>query len=84
MSNYITVDGGTTNTRISLVVNGNIVDTVKYNVGVGKSIENKNILKSTIKDGIDKILRKNNMQSSEILRILASGMLTTEYGIYTL
>ena len=84
MSNYITIDGGTTNTRISLVINGNIVDTVKYNVGVGKSLENKNILKSTIKDGIDKILSKNNMQSSEILRILASGMLTSEYGIYTL
>ena len=47
MSNYITVDGGTTNTRISLVVNGNIVDTIKYNVGAGKSIENKNILKNT-------------------------------------
>lgn len=84
MINYIAIDGGTTNTRISLVVNGNIVDTIKYNVGAGKSINNKNILKSTIKDGIDKILRRNNMQSFEIQRILASGMLTSEYGIYTL
>ena len=72
MINYIAIDGGTTNTRISLVVNGNIVDTIKYNVGAGKSINNKNILKSTIKDGIDKILRRNNMQSFEIQRILAS------------
>ena len=84
MSNYITVDGGTTNTRISLVVNGNIVDTIKYNVGAGKSIENKNILKNTIREGISEILKRNNMQSSDILRILASGMLTSEYGIYTL
>jgi 2-dehydro-3-deoxygalactonokinase len=84
MSNYITVDGGTTNTRICLVVNGNIVDTIKYNVGAGKSVDNKNILKNTIKEGISEILKRNNIQSSEILRILASGMLTSEYGIYTL
>lgn len=84
MSNYITVDGGTTNTRICLVVNGKIVDTIKYNVGAGKSIDNNNILKNTIKEGILEILKRNNMQSSEILRILASGMLTSEYGIYTL
>lgn len=84
MSNYITVDGGTTNTRVCLAVDGNIVDTIKYNVGAGKSIDNKNILKSTIKEGISEILKRNNMQSSEILRILASGMLTSEYGIYTL
>lgn len=84
MSNYITVDGGTTNTRVCLAVDGNIVDMIKYNVGAGKSIDNKNILKSTIKEGISEILKRNNMQSSEILRILASGMLTSEYGIYTL
>lgn len=81
MSNYIAIDGGTTNTRINLVCGGKTVDTVKYNVGAGKSIGNKNILKETVKKGIDEILQRNGMQSSDIRRILASGMLTSEYGI---
>lgn len=84
MSNYIAIDGGTTNTRISLVVNNKIVDTRKYNVGAGKGIENKNILRDTIRDGIAEVLRRNNMTNSEIKRILASGMLTSEFGIYKL
>lgn len=81
MSNYIAIDGGTTNTRISLVTDNKIVDVIKFNVGAGKGIENKNILRDTIKSGIDEILKKNNRQPSEIKRILASGMLTSEFGI---
>lgn len=84
MPNYIAIDGGTTNTRINLVCNNIIIDTLKYNIGAGKNIENKNILKETLKNGIAQILNKNNMQSSDILRILASGMLTSEYGIHLL
>lgn len=84
MTNYIAVDGGTTNTRISLIRDNNITDTVKYSVGAGKGIENKNLLRDTIKVGIAEILEKNNMQSSDIKRILASGMLTSEFGIYKL
>lgn len=81
MSNYIAIDGGTTNTRINLVTDNKIKDIMKYGVGAGKSIESKNILRDTIKNGISEILKKNNMQKSEIKRILASGMLTSEFGI---
>lgn len=84
MSNYIAVDGGTTNTRISLIIDNKITDTIKYSIGAGKGIENKNLLKDTIKDGIKEILKRNNVQNTEIRRILASGMLTSEFGIYKL
>ena len=33
MANYLTVDGGTTNTRIYLVRNGRVEDTQKLSVG---------------------------------------------------
>ena len=35
MANYITVDGGTTNTRLYLVKNQCVVDTLKLTVGAG-------------------------------------------------
>lgn len=82
MSNYITIDGGTTNTRISLVLNGEIIDTVTYSIGAGNGIDNKSILKDTIRDGISEMLSRNDIKSSDIRRILASGMITSEFGIY--
>ena len=45
MANYICIDGGTTNTRINLVENGRIIDTLQFNVGARLSIENENLLK---------------------------------------
>ena len=33
MSLYITIDGGTTNTRITIVKNKKIIDTIKLNIG---------------------------------------------------
>lgn len=84
MSNYITIDGGTTNTRISLCRDHTIADTVKYNVGAGKAIENKTILRDTLRDGISEILTRNGVSENDITCILASGMLTSEFGIYKL
>ena len=34
MANYITIDGGTTNTRVNLVSEGKVEDTVKLGIGV--------------------------------------------------
>ncbi len=82
--NYITVDGGTTNTRISLVRDGKITDTLKYGVGAGKGIDDRNILAGTVKEGISEILARSGLKESEIIRVLASGMITSELGIYRL
>lgn len=81
---YITVDGGTTNTRISLVQSGKITDTLKYGVGAGKGIEDKNILARTVREGISEILARGGLKESDVCRVLASGMITSELGIYRL
>lgn len=84
MANYITIDGGTTNTRISLIKDLTITDTLKFNIGAKGGIENKELLKEVIKNGIYEILSKNNMKEKEVCRILASGMITSEFGLLKL
>jgi 2-dehydro-3-deoxygalactonokinase len=82
MANYITIDGGTTNTRVSLVCNNTILATKKMSIGAGK----KDIvsLKNAIKTAIKEILSENSLGEKDIKRILASGMITSEYGLCNL
>lgn len=80
--NYITIDGGTSNTRISLVKNKELVDTVKLSVGARNGINDTDELKNAVKCGIEEILQRNG--NCEIERILASGMITSEFGLYNL
>ncbi len=84
MSLYITIDGGTTNTRISLVENKKIVGNVKLNVGARMGIENKDLLKTEIKKAIERLLRENDIDEKDIVCILASGMITSEFGLCNL
>ena len=84
MSLYVTIDGGTTNTRVSLVKNKKIIDNIKLNVGARKDIENKDLLKTEIKSAIEKLLKENNLSERDIVRILASGMITSEFGLCNL
>ena len=81
---YLTLDGGTTNTRISLVRDRQIIDSVKLPIGARASIENREILKSEIKNAIKKLLSDNFLCENDITRILASGMITSEFGLYNL
>lgn len=84
MANYISIDGGTTNTRISLVVDGRIVGTKKYSIGAGAGAEGKKILVPTVAQGISELLAENNLSEKDIERILASGMITSEFGLHLL
>lgn len=84
MSVYITVDGGTTNTRISVVRDLKVIDTLKYNVGARLGIDSNAVLYETIRKGISEILRRNNLYEQDIKKILASGMLTSEFGLMKL
>ena len=52
MAIYITIDSGTTNTRISIINNFKIIDTLKFAVGAKSGIENKSVLINTMKNGI--------------------------------
>ena len=81
MANYLTIDGGTTNTRINLVSDGEIADTVKLKIGVRSNIDEKDTYKNEIKHGIHKILENNEMTESDIERIICSGMITSELGL---
>ena len=81
MAIYITVDGGTTNTRIYLVREGQITDSQKLSVGARNGSD---ALKAELKSGISEILGRNSLKPDNIDRILASGMITSEYGLLAL
>ena len=82
MADYITIDGGTTNTRLCLVSDGRILDTVKAQVGAGAM--NTGLLKETVRKGIEELLKRNHKSETDITRILASGMITSEFGLINL
>ena len=81
MTKYITVDGGTTNTRVHLVLNGTVTDRIKLSIGAKNAIDGKNGLKIALRDAIKALLERNGLSSRDIVRILASGMITSEFGL---
>lgn len=84
MKIYITIDGGTTSTRVSLVSNKIVKQTVKPNIGAGKNLENSADYKTEIKKAVEKLITDNGLLEKDITRILASGMITSEYGLCSL
>ena len=82
MNTYITIDGGTTSTRVNFFKNGEIRDTIKLDIGARVSIGNHEKYKTEIKKAIDEIVLRN--KTSKIERILASGMITSEFGLCNL
>ena len=82
MDRYITIDGGTTNTRIFLVENKKILKTVKLSIGSKDNLEGKSALKTAIKENIKELLSDFNLKDDDITAIIASGMITSEYGLY--
>ena len=56
MANYITVDGGTTNTRVSLVIDGKIFETKKNSVGARAGIDGTSAQRIFIRDAIKEML----------------------------
>lgn len=62
MANYLTIDGGTTNTRINLVLNGIVVDSVKLSMGVRLNIDGNETYKKEIKNSIYKLLADNDIE----------------------
>jgi len=81
---FIAMDGGTTNTRIALIQNGDILDILSIPVGAGANAKAPGTLQSAVKDGIALLLRNHALAEADVERILASGMVTSELGLYTL
>ncbi|MFB5195932.1 2-dehydro-3-deoxygalactonokinase [Neobacillus sp. KR4-4] len=82
--NTITIDTGTTNTRISLWQNKKAVYRSFREVGVrDTAVDGNNLrLKAGIKAGIEEVLLKNNLHLYDVTNILATGMITSNVGIF--
>lgn len=82
----ILIDSGTTNTRIRLLKENEetITDIEKKEVGVRiTAIEgNNDTLKKHLYDGIKIIIDRNNLTPSDIKHVIASGMITSNLGLY--
>ena len=78
MTVYLTIDGGTTNTRIYLVKNREIRASVSLPVGAGNG---KEALEKALQSAIPGILSENGIGESHVERILASGMISCESGL---
>ena len=78
MAIYLTVDGGTTNTRIYLLRDGVLTDSRKLSVGARSGAA---ALKEALAEHIAAILRENGVKPAQVFKILASGMITSEYGL---
>jgi 2-dehydro-3-deoxygalactonokinase len=80
---YITIDTGTTNTRVRCVEENNILVEYKSNIGVRNSAINgcNEVLKQCIREGIDYCINKLCIKIEDIEKIIASGMITSNVGL---
>ena len=69
MANYITVDGGTTNTRVSLVIDGKIFETKKNSVGARAGIDGTSAQRIFIRDAIKEMLSDASLKETDIPHI---------------
>ena len=81
MSYYLCVDGGTTNTRVCLCRSHELLDTVRLPLGARAGIDGTAPLKEALKEAIAALLARFSLQESNVVRILASGMITSEFGL---
>ncbi|MFC0273386.1 2-dehydro-3-deoxygalactonokinase [Metabacillus herbersteinensis] len=82
----ILIDSGTTNSRIRLMDQeaSTIIDSEKVLIGVRDTAikgDNKNLIEQ-LKKGIQRLLTNNHLASTDINYIAASGMITSNLGIY--
>lgn len=78
----ITIDSGTTNTRLKLFDGKKLVCEKKIHAGAENSgIGGNVVLKQAIKKGVSSILTEQNLMDDNIQKIIASGMITSELGL---
>lgn len=81
MKYYITIDGGTTNTRVHLVEDGRVTQSKKISLGARDCMGGSDALKDAITKEIDNITLQKGIKPDDISAIIASGMITCEYGL---
>ena len=82
----ITLDTGTTNTRLRLFDGNQLMNMEKCKIGVRSTTQtgSNQRLKEAISDGIEKLLARNGCTAADIETIVASGMIGSELGLYVL
>lgn len=81
MAIYITVDGGTTNTRIRFVQNNTVTAQAALPVGARICAQDCAAYRTQLINVITDLLAFNGISQSQVCALLASGMLTSELGL---
>lgn len=86
MKKLIAIDSGTTNTRIAYAEGREVKGRIKLPVGAGATAEtgSSQALREAIKSGVEKLAAENGLDISRLDGIYASGMITSELGLYNL
>ncbi len=80
---YITIDVGTTNTRVKYVENDQVISKYISQVGVRDTAIRGTLqyLEATLKEGIDYCLKEVNKELDSVEGIIATGMITSNLGL---
>ncbi|MFL2019428.1 MAG: 2-dehydro-3-deoxygalactonokinase [Weissella hellenica] len=83
MMNLVTIDTGTTNTRVMLWQNGKKIAKVARPVGVKSTsiTGSKDTLHQTIKSAIEELLKTAQVELNSDVKFIASGMITSNLGL---
>lgn len=84
--NILTIDSGTTNTRISLWQDGQVISVAAAQVGVRDSAisGSRTALADAVRDTIAVALAQAGVKPNEVGLVLASGMITSNLGLHEL
>lgn len=77
----IAIDGGTTNTRLTLIENRRIIARVKRRVGARDGVSGGDRLREAVRDGIRELLSTNRLDETDIRLVALSGMIGSENGL---
>ncbi len=80
---YIALDGGTTNTRLRLIGNGAVFAVKKLPLGAGNA-GGKARWSAAVAKAAKELLSENSLAENDIAAVIASGMVTSEYGLFPL
>lgn len=80
---YIALDGGTTNTRLRLIKDGAVFAVKKLPLGAGNA-GGKAPWSAAVAKAAKELLSENSLAQMDIAAVIASGMVTSEYGLFPL
>lgn len=77
----ITIDGGTSNTRLCLQKDGEILSAVRLDKGARFGTQNKPQFLAELGEALHTLLSRDHLSENDIEAVLASGMITSEGGL---